>query len=134
MACNECCRNCLNYFGGECLAEYYDSNLDMSVVDYYDITENGYLDECIRESVDVAGFEDIGRKIDAVLAGFRIGQERRNDIEGELVCLLTERIKNKLIEVLNDNLDEMLHNHIMKAPEIHMEINNPYEHHCKEYR
>lgn len=132
--CNqEYCRKCHNWVAGKCLADWYTAGLDSDYIDFYDLTENGYLDECIKGTVDEAGFEEIESKIDSVLSNYRIGKERREEIRDDLVELVGERIKSKLIELMNDNIEQLLLNH-QADPKINIEIIDDTDFCCKEYK
>lgn len=105
----KCCRWCHYYSNGKCMnTDHLDTGEDLSV---YKVSEEGYLDECLEETLGSVKLEEF-RELEYLLRGYNLSEKRIREFNDLFRKCWEEFRQNTLKTELEENVAKCYQNHI----------------------
>ena len=105
----KCCRWCHYYSNGKCMnTDHLDTGADLSV---YKVSEEGYLDECLEETLGSVKLEEF-RELEYLLRGYNLSEKRIREFNDLFRECWENFSQNTLKTELEENVAKCYQNHI----------------------
>ena len=107
----KCCRYCHHYTNGKCMNTYTPLIVEEDNLAVYKVSEEGYLDGCIEETLGSIKLEEF-RELEYLLRSFKLSEKRIKEFNDLFIKCWEEFSHDTLRPVLEENVTRCYVNHL----------------------